>query len=48
MDYLTFLILLNIALPESEVRIESIWSLLQPYILLVCSGYKEEHAISSE
>lgn len=35
-------------LPESEVRIGSIWSLLQPDILPICSHYKEEHAISSE
>lgn len=45
---MTYLMILHLLLPESEVRIDSIWCVLQPYLVPILSGYEEEHEISSE
>jgi hypothetical protein len=45
----TLLIHVNFtALPEPEVRVGIIWSLLWPDILPIFSGYEEEYAVSSK
>jgi hypothetical protein len=35
-------------LSESEIRIDSVWCVLQPYLVPILFGYEEECEISSE